>query len=83
MPQFSMRGCSDCVCQRCMLWWQSKCPFGRCYDDHRAEVLPYDREHPGTIRKGWSSWNEPGEQAHWCRAASLTPRANAIILWNT
>lgn len=60
-------GC-QCICKNCLYWWSSRCPYGKCYDDYRAETEPYDKEHPGRPpRKQWSNWNKPGEQAHWCR----------------
>ncbi len=59
--------CSRCICRSCLLWWSDRCPYGGCYDDHMAEIEPYDKAHPGEVRKLWSEWNRPGEQAHWCR----------------
>lgn len=35
--------CGDCVCRSCMYWWSKRCPYGECYDDHRAVVDPYDK----------------------------------------
>lgn len=72
-PKLSVGGCRDCVCKDCMRWWQSKCPYGGCWDDHRAEIVPYDAAHGGKIRKWWSDWAKPGEQAHWCRGGSFYP----------
>lgn len=62
-------GCGPCVCKNCMLWWSQRCPYGDCYDDHRAKVEPW----PGPVRKAWSNWNQPGEQAHWCRGGVCYP----------
>ena len=61
-------GCDSCVCKRCLYWWSDRCPYGRCYDDLRAEDDPYPKAHPGEPpRKFWSDWQKPGEQEHWCR----------------
>lgn len=61
-------GCGNCACQSCLYWWSSRCPYGVCYDDHRAAAEPYDKSHPDKPpRTAWSNWNNPGEQAHWCR----------------
>lgn len=66
--------CGDCVCNNCLYWWSSRCPYGKCYDDHRAETDPYDAAHPDRPpRKWWSDWNKHGEQAHWCRGGDLYP----------
>ena len=59
--------CGECICDTCLMWWSGRCPYGSCYDDHMAEVEPYDKAHTGVVRKQWSEWNRPGEQAHWCR----------------
>lgn len=59
-------GCGKCVCRRC--------PYGGCYDDHRADVDPYDKAHPDEPpRTAWSYWDKPGEQAHWCRGGVFYP----------
>ena len=66
--------CSDCVCRYCLYWWSGRCPYGECYDDHRAEADPYDVAHPTkSPRTHWSNWDQPGEQAHWCRGGALYP----------
>lgn len=66
--------CGDCVCRSCLYWWSSRCPYGKCYDDHRAEADPYDAAHPNQPpRKWWSNWDKPGEQAHWCRGGDFYP----------
>lgn len=67
----NLSGCHECICRSCLLWWSSRCPYGSCYDDHMAEVNPYDKVHPGKVRKGWTNWNNPGEQAHWCRGGTV------------
>lgn len=70
----SVAGCSDCLCRSCLLWWSGRCPFGECYDEHRAKINPYDTAHPNMPpRKLWSNWNKPGEQAHWCRGGTFYP----------
>lgn len=66
-------GC-ECICNNCLYWWSRRCPYGDCYDDHRAKADPYDKAHPGEPpRKQWSDWNKPGEQAHWCRGGIFYP----------
>ena len=66
--------CGDCVCRSCLYWWSSRCPYGKCWDDHRAETDPYDAAHPDQPpRKWWSNWDKPGEQAHWCRGGDFYP----------
>lgn len=61
-----------CVCRSCLMWWSSRCPYGGCYDDHRAEVNPYDKAHPNKPpRTGWSDWKD--DQAHWCRGGTVYP----------
>lgn len=65
-------GCEDCICRRCLYWWSRRCPYGRCYDDHRAEVDPYDKAHPDKPpRTGWSHWET--QQAYWCRGGFFHP----------
>ena len=56
-------GCGPCVCKTCLLWWSGRCPRGGCWDEWRAKEDPW----PGPVRKSWSDWDQPGEQAHWCR----------------
>ena len=69
-----IRHCGQCICENCLYWWSSRCPYGRCYDDHRAEVDPYDKAHPDEPpRMLWSDWNKLGEQAHWCRGGNVYP----------
>ena len=66
--------CGDCVCRNCLYWWSKRCPYGKCWDDYRAETDPYDAAHPEQPpRKWWSNWNKPGEQAHWCRGGNSYP----------
>ena len=72
-PKLSVGGCGACVCKGCMRQWQGRCPYGRCFDDVRAKNMPYDKAHPGVIRKQWSEWNKPGEQEHWCRGGAFYP----------
>ena len=70
--QKQLQFCSDCVCRKCLFWWSGRCPYGGCYDDKRAIDNPYDKAHPDEPpRKLWSQWNEPGEQAPWCRGGAL------------
>ena len=70
----SVAGCSDCLCQSCLMWWSNRCPYGGCFDDHRAKVNPYDVAHPNKMsRPSWSAQNKPGEQAHWCRGGITFP----------
>lgn len=67
-------GCGECVCKRCLYWWSERCPHGDCYDDQRAKTDPYDKAHPEKPpRTGWSDWNKPGEQEHWCRGGGFYP----------
>lgn len=69
----SVCGCGDCLCRDCLFWWSGRCPYGGCYDDHRAEVLPYDKEHPDKpARTGWSNWRK--DQAYWCRGGATYPQ---------
>lgn len=66
--------CSSCICKNCLYWYSSRCPYGECYDDHRAKVEPYDKVHPDKpLRTAWSNWNKPGEQAYWCRGGIFYP----------
>ncbi len=67
-------GCGNCVCKRCLYWQSERCPYGDCWDDHRAEINPYDKAHPDEPKRtAWSNWNRPGEQAHWCRGGVCYP----------
>lgn len=67
-------GCTGCICRRCLYWWSSRCPYGECWDDHRAIIDPYDKAHPDQpLRTAWSNWNKPGEQAYWCRGGENYP----------
>ncbi len=55
--------CGKCVCRSCLYWWSRRCPYGDCYDDHRAKTDPYDKAHPNEPpRTAWSNWNKPGER---------------------
>lgn len=66
------QGCEECVCRRCLYWWSSRCPYGRCYDDHRAKKDPYDAAHPDEPpRTMWSNWET--QQAYWCRGGIFYP----------
>lgn len=65
-------GCYQCICRNCLMWWSSRCPYGECYDDHRAEVNPYDKAHPNEPpRTAWSNWKT--DQAFWCRGGIFYP----------
>lgn len=67
-------GCSGCCCRDCLYWWSERCPYGSCYDDLRAKRDPYDKAHPEEPpRTWWSNWNNPGEQAYWCRGGDCYP----------
>lgn len=64
--------CSPCICNRCLYWWSARCPYGECWDDHRAAMEPYDKAHPDQPpRTGWSSWRT--DQAYWCRGGAFYP----------
>lgn len=66
--------CKSCICRSCLFWWSSRCPCGRCADDKRAKEELYDKMHQEkSLRKQWSNWNKPGEQAYWCRGGSFYP----------
>lgn len=72
--QRSVTHCGVCVCRNCMLWWSQRCPYGECYDDYRVVTAPYDKAHSDeTPKTQWSNWNEPREQAHWCRGGMFYP----------
>ena len=71
----TLGGCGDCVCKSCLLWWSQRCPYGGCYDEHRAKVDPW----PGPVRKSWTDWNKPGEQAHWCRGGARWEYGRPLI----
>lgn len=66
---YTLGHCSECVCDSCLYWWSLRCPHGRCFDDYRATKEPY----PGPVRKQWTDWDKPGEQAHWCRGGAFYP----------
>ena len=67
-------GCTGCACRNCLYWWSSRCPYGECWDDHRAQINPYNKVYPDKPpRKCWSNWNKPGEQEHWCRGGRFYP----------
>lgn len=73
-PRMTWGGCGPCICKKCLYWCSQRCPYGECYDDHRAQEKPYDAAHPDKPpRTGWSNWNKPGEQAHWCRGGRFYP----------
>lgn len=66
--------CDECYCRDCLYWWSFRCPYGHCWDDHRAKVKPFNKLFPDqSPRTQWSDWNKPGEQAHWCRGGVLYP----------
>lgn len=69
----TLGGCK-CICKNCLYWWSSRCPYGECYDDLRAIEKPYDKAYPEkSPRAGWSDWDKPGEQQHWCRNGIFYP----------
>lgn len=71
IPSF---GSEKCICRNCLYWNSSRCPYGECYDDHRAKKDPYNKAHPErSPRTLWSNWNKPGEQEHWCRGGTFYP----------
>lgn len=73
-PKLVLGGCTVCICKNCLYWWSSRCPHGKCWDDYRAIINPYDRAHPDEPpRKWWSDWDKPGEQARWCRGGVNYP----------
>lgn len=66
--------CKNCYCKSCLYWWSSRCPYGMCWDDRRAEVNPYTKAFPDNPpRTGWSNWNKRGEQEHWYRGGIFYP----------
>lgn len=66
--------CKDCYCKTCLLWWSHRCVYGKCWDDFRAKENPYNKAFPDKPpRTGWSNWNKPGEQEHWCRGGAFYP----------
>ena len=71
-PLESTFGCGSCICKNCLMWWSARCPYGGCYDNHRAAVNPYDKANPGKPpRTGWSDWRT--DQAFWCRGGIFRP----------
>ena len=64
--------CESCICQFCLYWWSMRCPFGECYDDHRAKTEPREAK-TGEHWSGWSHCELPGEQDHWCRGGNFRP----------
>lgn len=72
--EHEIKHCGICICRNCMYWWSDRCPYGECYDDHRALEKPYDKIYPEkSPRTAWSDWNKPGEQQHWCRGGISYP----------
>lgn len=72
-PKMAM-GCEECYCKNCLFWWSSRCPYGDCWDDHRAKAKPFCKLFPDqTPRTLWSNWKKPGEQEHWCRGGTFYP----------
>lgn len=69
MSAMVLGGCGDCICRSCLYWWSQRCPYGGCWDDHRAKIEPWS----GRERKSWTNWDKPGEQAHWCRGGAFYP----------
>ncbi|MDD3338452.1 MAG: hypothetical protein PHS82_06295 [Lachnospiraceae bacterium] len=64
--------CKPYICNRCLYWWSSRCPYGKCYDDHRSKISPYDKAHPDRPpRTAWSNWKT--DQAYWCRGGIFHP----------
>ena len=64
--------CGSCICRICLLWWSDRCPYGGCWDEHRARINPYDQAHPDDPpRKEWSNWAT--DQAYWCRGGVFYP----------
>lgn len=72
-PKMTVAGCGDCLCRNCLFWWSGRCPYGECYDAHRAEIMPYDLAHPDKPpRTYWSNWEN--DQAAWCRGGFMYPQ---------
>lgn len=71
-PKTTWGGCGNCICKHCLYWWSMRCPYGGCWDDHRAQVPPYDKAHPDEPpRTGRSNWET--DQAYWCRRGVCYP----------
>lgn len=70
--QMSYGGCSHCVCENCLYYNSGRCPYGSCYDNHRAKENPYNKAHPDKPpRTAWSNWKK--DQAFWCRGGIFYP----------
>lgn len=68
----SAGGCGSCICRNCLYWWSARCPYGECWDDHRAATDPYDKAHPDKPpRTHWTNWRT--DQAYWCRGGAFYP----------
>ena len=64
--------CRNCVCTTCLMHASGRCPYGTCFDDHRALTHPYDEMHPNEPpRKAWSDWRT--QQMYWCRGGAFYP----------
>ena len=71
-PVMVANSCGKCICDNCLYWWSSRCPHGKCFDDYRAKINPYDLAHPDEPpRTGWTNWKT--DQAFWCRGAAFYP----------
>ena len=75
--------CRDCYCKTCLRWWSDRCVYGKCWDDFRAKENPYNKIFPDKPpRTGWSNWNKPGEQEHWCRGGAFDADKVGKIVMN-
>lgn len=71
-PLKSSMGCGECLCASCLMYHSCRCPYGECYDGHRAKTNAYDAAHPGQPpRTQWSTWKT--DQAYWCRGGIFYP----------
>lgn len=72
IPDERSWSCRDCICRKCLMWWSGRCPYGTCYDDHRAVNYPWDKAHPNEpLRTEWSEWRT--QQQWWCRGGTTYP----------
>lgn len=72
ISSLNIGGCTGCICENCLYYNSSRCPYGDCYDDYRAIENPYDKAHPDKPpRTGWSDWKT--DQAYWCRGGVFYP----------
>lgn len=79
--------CGSCICRICLLWWSDRCPYGGCWDEHRARINPYDQAYwcrggvfyPTDKCEHFAEYDEAATQVQDCLRAPVTKYQDGYI----